>query len=67
MVARADISKVLQGTNFPVSKQELIDQAKSQNASEEVISALEEMDKARFDTLASVFHELGEEAGEAAA
>lgn len=67
MAPRKEVEQVLEGIDFPATKQQLVERAKRFNASQEVLEAFQNMYKAEYDTKSSVFHELGEEAGESAA
>lgn len=59
MVSTAEVSQVLAGLDFPATKQQMIDYAKSKNARPEVIKTLENLKSERFDTMAQVWHEVG--------
>lgn len=62
MVSTAEVSVALKGINFPATKQELVDYAKNRNAPQNVIDALQQLKSDRFETMAEVWHEIGEEA-----
>jgi hypothetical protein len=62
MVSTAIVSEVLKGLNFPADRQQCVDYAKKRNAPKEVIEALERMPSdVKFDSLAGVWHAIGEE------
>lgn len=60
MVSTAEVSVALEGIHFPATKQQLVDHAKSRNAPKPVINALERLRSDRFQTMAQVWHEVGE-------
>lgn len=62
MVSTAEVSVVLKGLNFPATKRQMVDYAKERNASQDVINALQKLKSERFETMAQVWHEIGEEA-----
>ncbi len=45
-----DIQAHLAGVNYPATKQELIDKAKEENASDDVISVLQQLPERRFNS-----------------
>ncbi len=62
MVSVAVIAEVLKGLDFPATKQQCVDYAKKRDAPKEVIEALERMPfSGKFDSMAGVFHAIGEE------
>jgi hypothetical protein len=59
-VSAVDITKYLRNMHFPAPKQEIIDYAKKQNATEEVIDALEKLPKQEYGTMSDLENEFGE-------
>jgi hypothetical protein len=57
----ADMTHALRGISFPAKKQDLKQQAQSNNAPDEVISAIEHLPEEEFGTMAEVARAYGEE------
>ncbi|MFP3944309.1 MAG: DUF2795 domain-containing protein [Alphaproteobacteria bacterium] len=57
----ADMTHALRGVNFPAGKKELKDQAQSNNAPDEIISAIDHLPEEQFGTMADVARAYGEE------
>lgn len=49
-MSSADIDRYLRGMNFPANKREIMDNARMQNAPEDVMSALEKLPDQRFNS-----------------
>ena len=45
-----EIEKALKGINFPASKQDLVQQAKQNNASQDVIQTIQKLPQDRFNS-----------------
>jgi|GEM_PF-632002 len=57
----AEIEKALKGMNYPASKQNLVQQAKSNHASRDVINAIQDLPENRFNSPTDVAKAWGEE------
>ncbi|HLN56706.1 MAG TPA: DUF2795 domain-containing protein [Bacteroidales bacterium] len=57
--APIQVQKYLKGMNYPASKEDLINQAKKNRATEDVISMLEQIKSNKFNTPAEVSKALG--------
>lgn len=57
----ADMTHALRGVNFPANKNELRQQAQSNNAPEEIISAIDHLPEEQFGTMAEVARAYEEE------
>lgn len=55
----ATIQKYLSGINFPVEKQELIEQVRQQDPPQEVMSTLEKLDDGEYNSPADVSEAIG--------
>ena len=55
----AEAQKYLSGVNYPASKQQLIEKARSEGADENVISTLEKMSGDMFNSSSDVSEALG--------
>jgi cation transport regulator len=64
MVSTAAVSKYIKGEDFPAEKQELIQKAKSNQAPEEVVEALEALPEKCYYTMPQVWEAIGEFAPE---
>jgi len=58
-----EIEKVLKGMNFPASKQELVQQAKQNNASQNVIQTIQKLPEQKFNSPTDVEKAFGEKRG----
>lgn len=56
-----EIQKALKGIDYPASKQELMQQAKQNNASQEVMNAIEDLPKQNFNSPVDVQKAWGQE------
>ncbi|KAA0013898.1 DUF2795 domain-containing protein [Billgrantia pellis] len=56
----AGIAQALKGVNFPCGKADLIKQATSNHAADEVIEALNEFPDRRYETMADIQKAVGE-------
>lgn len=56
-----EIEKSLKGINFPASKQDLMQQAKMNNASQDVMQAIEKLPEERFNSPTDVAKAWGQE------
>ena len=59
----AKVEKALKGTNFPANKQELMQQAKKNNASQDVVQAIEKLPEQKFNSPTDVARAWGEQGG----
>ena len=59
MIDPAKVKQFLTGLDYPVSKDELVDKAKEAGAGEDVINALQKLQKTSFDAPADVVREVG--------
>lgn len=59
-VSAIDISRSLSGIDFPANKENLVNHARQQNASQEVIEVLEQMPEREYENMADVEHEFGQ-------
>ena len=57
----ADIERSLKGMNYPASKRDLVQQAKSNNASREVVQAIQNLPENRFNSPTDVAKAWGQE------
>ena len=57
----ADIEKALKGLNYPANRQKLVQQAKSNNASHDVINAIQNLPENKFNSPTDVAKAWGEE------
>ena len=57
----ADIERSLKGINFPASKRDLVQQAKSNNASREVVQAIQNLPENKFNSPTDVAKAWGQE------
>ena len=55
----ANVTHSLRGVGFPAKKDDLIRQAKTNEASGEVLDTIEQMGEGPYDTMAVVMKELG--------
>lgn len=55
-----ELQKHLKGVNYPASKQDVIDKAKSNGADQELQTALENLSDEQFETPADVNKAIGE-------
>ena len=46
----AEIEQAIKGTNFPASKQDLMQQAKQNNASQDVMKAIDNLPEQKFNS-----------------
>jgi hypothetical protein len=60
MVSTAKVSHFLKGINFPANKRKVIDYARQHNAPGDVVNALENMSGDNFDSMAGVWHAVGQ-------
>lgn len=58
-----EVQKALKGVDYPASREELVDHARGNDASEEVISALENADQERFEGPSGVMAAVSEDLG----
>ena len=56
-----EIEKALKGMNYPASKQDLVQKAKSNNASQDVIQTIENFSQDKFNSPVDVQKAFGEE------
>ncbi|WP_274564614.1 DUF2795 domain-containing protein [Streptomyces spiramyceticus] len=54
-----EMQKSLGGVNYPASKQQILDQAKNNKASEEVKKALDALPEKEYDSPAAINKEVG--------
>ena len=59
-ISPIEIEKFLKGMNYPANKGDIIAKARENDASEEVISALEKMPDREYESPADVNRALGE-------
>ena len=57
----AEIQQALKGMDYPASKQELVQQAKQNNASRDVIQTIEKLPEQKFNSPTDVQKAFGEE------
>ena len=56
-----EIEKALKGMNYPASKQDLVQKAKSNNASQDVIQTIENFSQDKFNSPVDVQKAFGQE------
>ncbi len=61
MVSTAKVSHYLKGINFPADKRKCVEYARQHDAPNDVMSALEKMPNDTFDSMAGVWHAVGQE------
>ena len=59
----AEIQQALKGTDFPANKQELVQQAKQNNASQQVIQTIQKLPEQKFNSPTDVQKAFGEKRG----
>ena len=60
MVSTATIAQVLEGIEFPVTRDEILEYAGEMDAPEDVLHTLEELPDDEFQSLAEVWDAVGE-------
>ncbi len=60
MVSTATVSRVLEGLNFPASKQDCIDYARRRNAPQEVLDVLYQLPDRQYFSMAGIWDALGD-------
>ncbi|WP_053572217.1 DUF2795 domain-containing protein [Caballeronia cordobensis] len=60
-----EIQKALKGIHYPADKQTIVDTARKQGASDDVLSALDALPEQQFQTPADVLKAVGQEEAEA--
>ncbi len=58
----ANITRYLKGIDFPAEKEELVQQARDNDADEEVINALEDLDDREYESMADVMRSISKAA-----
>jgi len=56
----SNVALHLKGINFPAKKQNLVQQAKKNQAEDEVIQTIQKMPEREYRTMADVMHEYGQ-------
>ena len=57
----AEIEKSLKGTNYPANKEDLVQQAKNNNASQDVVDVIENLPEDKFNSPTDVARAWGKE------
>jgi hypothetical protein len=60
-ISAADLTSALKGINFPCSKEDLINKAKENSASQEVLESLENLQSDSYENITAVTQSFGEE------
>jgi len=60
MVSTAKVSQYLEGLDFPCTKQQCIDYARSHQAPQDVMDVLERLPDRQFFSMASIWDALGD-------
>jgi hypothetical protein len=60
MVSTAKVSQVLEGVNFPASKQDLIRYAQDRNGPQDVMDALHQIPDQQYYSMAGVWEAIGD-------
>ncbi|MHB0937702.1 MAG: DUF2795 domain-containing protein [Armatimonadota bacterium] len=60
MVSTATIAQVLDGLDFPASKQDMIRYAQERNAPKDVMETLHQLPDRQYQSMAGVFEAVGE-------
>ncbi len=60
MVSTAKVSRYLKGIDFPADKRKCVEYARKHKAPDDVMSALEKMPNDTFDSMAGVWHAVGQ-------
>lgn len=60
-ISAIDISQALKGTDFPANVQQLVKQAQKNNASQDVIKAIQKLQDQSFQNMAEVERAFGQE------
>jgi len=60
MASTAEVSEVLQGINFPATKQQCIDYARKRNAPQNVMDTLNKLPDRQYYSMAGIWHAVGE-------
>ena len=59
MVSTAKVSQFLEGLDFPVNKQQIIDFAMDNNAPQDVLDILRQMPEGRYFSMAGIWEAIG--------
>ncbi len=60
MVSTAKVAKSLKGMHFPADKRNVVDYARKHEAPPEVMDALQRMPDDQYDSMAGVWHAVGQ-------